>query len=126
MSVALPSLDKEYLSMGEVSRLTGLKAHTLRYWESSFKLLRPMRRASGHRKYTRRDVAAIQRLRELIYERKLTLAGARKVLREEAREGVPSGYSGEAAEMARVLREVKKELSALSVLLNDGDEPSVS
>ena len=51
MSVTLP--EKHYYTIGDVSKMTGVKPHVLRYWEANFKLLRPARRYSGHRKYLR-------------------------------------------------------------------------
>ena len=70
--------EKHFYTIGDVSQLTGTKPHVLRYWESQFKLLKPARRYSGHRKYTRRDVELISRIRFLIHERKFTLAGAKR------------------------------------------------
>jgi DNA-binding transcriptional MerR regulator len=86
MSIALP--EKHYYTIGDVSRLTGTKPHILRYWESQFKLLRPARRYSGHRKFTQRDIDLVNKIRFLILDKKYTLAGAK---REINRQYAPTG-----------------------------------
>jgi DNA-binding transcriptional MerR regulator len=104
--------DKEYYTIGEIGRLAGVKPHVLRYWEREFALLRPIRRASGHRQFTRRDVRTVQRIRELLYDKRFTLEGAKKLMRQEARRGpvqVSMDFDGASA-AAHALREVKAEL----------------
>ena len=48
--------DKLFYSIGEISRLTGVPAYTLRYWEKEFKLLRPETDSRGGRRYRRKDL----------------------------------------------------------------------
>lgn len=110
-SGALP-MEKEYYTIGEIGRIAGVKPHVLRYWEREFSLLRPIRRASGHRQFTRRDVQTVQRIRELLYDKRFTLEGAKKLLRQETRRG-PSQVSLEldgASAAVHVLHEIKAEL----------------
>src|SRR3989338_4707326 len=87
VNFAVPLPEKEYFSIGETSRITGVKPYILRYWEREFSLLRPLCRTSGHRKFTRRDLESIQRIRELLYDRRFTVAGAKKHLKSEVRRG---------------------------------------
>jgi len=75
--------EKNFFSIGEASKITGVKPYVLRYWESEFKLLRPTRRESGHRKYTRKDLELIGEIKELLYEKKFSIAGAKKYLLED-------------------------------------------
>jgi len=75
--------DKNFFSIGEASKITGVKPYVLRYWESEFNLLRPARRESGHRKYTRKDLEVIGEIKELLYEKRFSIAGAKKHLLEE-------------------------------------------
>jgi len=75
--------EKNFFSIGEASKITGVKPYVLRYWESEFKLLRPARRESGHRKYTRPDLEMIAEIKELLYEKKFSIAGAKRYLIEE-------------------------------------------
>ncbi|HPS44991.1 MAG TPA: MerR family transcriptional regulator [Treponemataceae bacterium] len=63
-------------SIGEVERLTGLKAHVLRYWEEVIPFIRPRKDDQGRRYYGDRDVELIERVKYLVQERKYTLEGA--------------------------------------------------
>jgi DNA-binding transcriptional MerR regulator len=116
---ALP--DKEFLSMGEVSRILSVPAYTLRYWETRVGLLRPARRPSGHRRYNRQDVETIIRIKDLIQKQRLTVAGARKALLDEKR-GRKRPEGGEPtlqpSTSAKLLREVKKEIQLLMAELS--------
>ena len=76
-----------YFSIGEVSRLTQVKPYVIRYWESQFGALRPPRRDSGQRKFTQKEVDTILRIKELLHGKRYTIAGAKRVLQQEARRG---------------------------------------
>lgn len=71
-------LDKKYYSITEVTRQTNVKPYILRYWEKSFNLIRPIRLADGKRRYTQEDINTILILRELIYDKKYSVLGAKK------------------------------------------------
>ncbi len=73
---------KEYYSIGEVCDLTGLKPHVLRYWETQFDVLRPNKNRAGNRVYRPKDVEVILLVKNLLYERKYTIEGARQKLKE--------------------------------------------
>src|SRR5271157_4586370 len=73
-----PIPDKNFFSIGEVSRIVQLPCYVLRYWESQFKMLRPLRRASGQRKYMKKDIETIFQVRDLLYNKKFTIEGAKK------------------------------------------------
>ena len=79
-SIAVEIPDKLYFRIGEVDRLTGVKAHTLRYWETEFGRLKPQKSGSGQRRYTRSDIELVLRLKDLLWRRKFTIAGARTAL----------------------------------------------
>ncbi len=76
-----------YFSIGEVSRLTQLKPYVIRYWETQFGALRPPRRDSGQRKFTQKEVDTILRIKELLHGKRYTIAGAKRVLQQDARRG---------------------------------------
>ena len=78
---ALP--DKLFFKIGEVAQIVGVRAHVLRYWESEFAALRPMKTRGSHRVYRRRDVELAVLLRRLLHEEGLTIAGAKRRLREQ-------------------------------------------
>ncbi len=77
--------DKLYYRIGEVETITEIPAYVLRYWESEFKLLRPKKNPAGQRLYRKADLELVLRIKSLLYEERLTLEGAKKRLRGEAR-----------------------------------------
>ena len=80
-----PIAKKEYYSIGEVCRITGLKPHVLRYWETQFKGLVPVKNRAGNRAYRRREIEMVQLVKELLYEKKYTIEGARRRLEDMKR-----------------------------------------
>src|SRR5579872_2577949 len=74
--------EKSLFRIGEVSRLTATKTFVLRYWESEFPSLQPVKSPSGHRLYRREDIEAVFEIKRLLYEEGFTIAGARKHLSE--------------------------------------------
>jgi len=78
---ALPA--KNLFRIGEVSRLTSTKTFVLRFWETEFPQLRPVKSNTGQRMYRRRDVESVLRIKKLLYEDGFTIAGARSQLRDE-------------------------------------------
>lgn len=102
---------KDYFSIGDVKRITGVPEYSVRYWEAEFGLIKPIRLESGHRRYTKEDVYTILKIKDLIYKHKLTLEGAKKQL---------SKYSPHAKMEAKTagtdvkfLSEIKETLSQL-------------
>lgn len=77
--------DKLFFKIGEVCDLVGVQAHVLRYWESEFPMLQPQKNRAGQRTYRRKDVEMVLRIRELLYDEKFTIAGARQKLANEGR-----------------------------------------
>src|SRR5260370_188541 len=77
--------EKKLYRIGEVSRLADLKPFVLRYWETEFPMLQPVKSSSGHRLYRQDDVDMVFRINRLLYDEGFTIAGARRFLRE--REG---------------------------------------
>jgi len=71
---------KLYYKIGEACRITGLPAHVLRFWEKQFQQLNPNKTQSGHRLYRKSDILAALQIKELLYERKFTIKGARELL----------------------------------------------
>ena len=96
----LPDLSgKLYYTIGEVSELTGVKAHVLRYWESEFPHLRPKKGRGGSRRYRKRDIEEIVAIRSLLYDQGYRIAGAKQVL-EQRRRGAAEKPSTEQLAMA--------------------------
>jgi DNA-binding transcriptional MerR regulator len=77
-----PTLERDFYRIGEVSRLTDLKPFVLRYWETEFPMLEPVKSPNGHRLYRQEDVEIVLRIKRLLYDEGFTIAGARRHLRE--------------------------------------------
>lgn len=68
---------KLYYSISEVSELSGVKPHILRFWEKDFSVLRPRKNRAGNRAYKERDLRTVLAIKQLLYEEKYTIKGAR-------------------------------------------------
>src|SRR3954449_3069853 len=77
--------DKLFYKIGEVCEHVGVQPHVLRYWETEFPMLAPQKNRAGQRVYRRKDVEMVLRIRDLLYEEKFTIAGAKKKLADEMR-----------------------------------------
>ena len=74
---------KRYFTIGEVSELCDVKPHVLRYWETEFPSLKPVKRRGNRRYYQRHDVLMVRQIRGLLYEQGYTIGGARLRLEGE-------------------------------------------
>jgi len=99
-------MQQKTYKIGEVASLTGLKTFVLRFWETEFPQLVPIRTPTGQRVYTQKHLDLIARIKTLLYEEKLTIDGARRRLSETGRD-------------APVLRQVYDELLAIRRMLVD-------
>jgi len=110
------SRERLYYRIGEVSRITGLKPHILRYWESEFKVIRPHKGGSLQRLYRRKDLDLILKIKKLLYEDGFTIAGAKKKIRDLERlenkqlklKLAAKGSNGETHELLAALQEELK------------------
>ena len=80
MDKEISLLDKKYYSMSEVSELCSVKPHTLRFWESEFKTLKPVTRKGNRRYYQKDDIQMIRKIQDLLYKEGLTIAGVKRKL----------------------------------------------
>ncbi len=88
------TIEKDFYRIGEVSRLTSLKPFVLRYWETEFPMLEPVKSPSGHRLYRQEDVDMVLRIKRLLYDEGFTIAGARRHLREQNGDSESPGAIG--------------------------------
>ncbi|MBW2368287.1 MAG: MerR family transcriptional regulator [Deltaproteobacteria bacterium] len=102
--------DKLYFKIGEASEIAGVPAYVLRFWESEFKRISPKRTSSGQRLYRRRDIELILRIKDLLYNKKFTIQGAKRRL-----QGKPKAE--EKTTSPRLLSELRSELQAIRNLL---------
>jgi DNA-binding transcriptional MerR regulator len=111
--------EKLYFRIGEVARLCRLPAYVLRFWETEFPQLRPVKSSTGQRMYRKRDVENVLRIRKLLYEDGFTIAGARSQLREEIKGEkkqsalpFPTGAPGDLKHIRQGLKDILQILSA--------------
>jgi DNA-binding transcriptional MerR regulator len=102
--------DKLYFKIGEVTELTDLAAYVLRFWESEFPIISPKRTNSGQRLYRRSDVELILKIKYLLYDKKFTIPGAKKILKNHNRQHVNEIPLND-------LDEIKTELRRIRTLL---------
>jgi DNA-binding transcriptional MerR regulator len=106
--------DKQYLKIGEVARLTSLNSSVLRFWETEFEMLRPMKSHSGQRLYSRQNVQLVFKIKQLLYNEKLTIAGAKNRLARYVRSEEEKSLSENSCEMnKRMLDEIREELRSI-------------
>lgn len=106
--VRLP--DKIYFRIGEVSDFTGIKPYVLRYWESEFPEIQPIRRKS-QRLYDRKAISTVLRIKHMLYDQNFTIAGAKKKLKEEASQKKTTSKSTDLLhELINDLKSVKDSL----------------
>lgn len=117
-------LDKGNYSIGEVSRMTGIKAFVLRYWETEFPMLEPEKGSNGRRSYRQEDVDLILKIKRLLYDEGFTIAGARRHLREGGAAGeadggatIPPGYGAPQLLNRKMLLDMRDSLRAFLTLL---------
>ncbi len=110
--------DKLYFRIGEVSRLCRLPAYVLRFWETEFPQLKPVKSGTGQRMYRQRDVETLLRIKKLLYDEGFTIAGARQQLKDEAKpvrqqSGLPFPKQ-KSAELKKVRQGLQEILGILS------------
>lgn len=84
-----------FRNISEVSSQLDIPAHVLRFWETRFSQVKPVKRSGGRRYYRPGDIALLKRIRSLLYEKGYTIKGAQQVLKEKA--PAPAGGEGKAA-----------------------------
>jgi len=110
--------NKLYFKIGEVGSIAEVEPYVLRYWESEFKAIKPSRTQSKQRIYRKKDVELILEIKKMLYEEKLTIAGARKKLREfNSKDKKQLRFDFNKKDQRKILREIKNELMAIRELL---------
>jgi DNA-binding transcriptional MerR regulator len=120
--------NKLYFRIGEVAKLAAIKPYVLRFWESEFSGLGPKKSGTGHRLYRRKDVELVLEIKRLLYEKRFTIEGARKVLeskpkRETALKPVAvARHQGELfSGTSAFYQEIKRELGEILSLLKQSE-----
>jgi DNA-binding transcriptional MerR regulator len=108
--------DKLYFRIGEIAELCRLPAYVLRFWETEFPQLKPVKSSTGQRMYRHKDVENVLRIKKLLYEQGFTIAGARQQLRTESKvdkKQVPLPFPERSALDLKHIRQGLREILAL-------------
>ncbi len=116
---------KLYYSISEVSDLVGVKPHVLRYWETQFGMLRPRKGRGGARMYRKRDVEVLFDIKQLLYDQRFTIEGAkRKLLDERVSEKDQMGIPFARLDREEAIRGLRADLrELLDFLRHDSPAP---
>ena len=115
-----------YRTISEVSEQLDVPAHVLRFWETKFTQLKPMKRSGGRRYYKASDLDLLTRIRDLLYRDGFTIKGAQKALREkkahatevvEAVQSADAGSSGQQEIIANSIQKLKQLEVRLEALI---------
>ena len=101
-------IKKLYYSIGEVSKLVGLKSYVLRYWETEFKQLNPPKNRAGNRTYRQKDIDLIKKIKDLLHGKKFTIEGARSVISSKN-----SGIIDKETINRKIISQLKNELQQI-------------
>lgn len=101
--------EKDFFSIGEISRKTNIPTHTLRYWEKE-NLIRSVRSGNSQRRYTAESIETIQEIKDLLHIKKLTIEGARKII-NKPRHQRPEIFNVNMSNNETVPKDLKPELS---------------
>ena len=104
-------IKKLYYSIGEVSKMVDLKSYVLRYWETEFKQLSPPKNRAGNRTYRKKDIDLIINIKDLLYNKKFTIEGARSMLGNKK--------SSKSLLLEKQLDTIKKELLEIIRIINE-------
>ena len=109
-----PIPDKLYYKIGEVSKITGVKPHVLRYWESEFRAIRPYKTRSLQRLYRKRDIELVLKIKKLLYEDLFTIPGAKRKIKGSPDKPKQMELQFDKKAYKRIFTEIKRELKEIT------------
>ena len=118
MSKLQPKVKKLYYSIGEVSEITGLKAYVLRYWETEFSQLSPSKNRAGNRTYRQKDIDMIFEIKDLLYSKKFTIDGARKMLQEKE-STIKNAIEDRSDKKRLIIKKIKDDLTEILSIIKE-------
>jgi DNA-binding transcriptional MerR regulator len=115
MDIIIP--EKAYFRIGEVSKILDVEPHVIRYWETEFGTVKPVRTKTAQRLYRKKDVQELVSIRDLLYFQRFTIDGAKKqLLKIRVKEKPEKGDEEEEKLILikRELQQIKDIISSLS------------
>lgn len=99
-----PNIENKTYKIGQIAAILGLKPFVLRFWETEFPALQPIRTPKGQRLYTEAHLRLLKTIQRLMHEEGMTLEGARRKLAELERQGdLKSALTRELMEIRSIL-----------------------
>ena len=113
-------IKKLYFSISEVAELTGLKQYVLRYWETEFEELKPSKNRAGNRIYKERDIEYIRKIKDLLYNKKFTIEGARNYLYQMGKkERTGEVTASQDEQPKKLIKSIQNELEEILHILEE-------
>ena len=107
-------IKKLYYSIGEVSKMVDLKSYVLRYWETEFKQLAPPKNRAGNRTYRQKDIDLVFQIKDLLYNKKYTIEGARSMLSSKS-----DHKKSSVSKSSNTILILRKELEKIISIINE-------
>lgn len=122
------NIKKLYYSISEVSQITSLKKHVLRYWESEFPALQPGKNRAGNRTYKLEDIKILFLIKKLLYEEKFTIEGAKQKLKSLLSEKNNPYLQLSLGDLQKgdLLMEIRRELRSLLEFIDNKEHAGTS
>ena len=109
--------DKLYYKIGEVGKITGVKPHILRYWESEFREIRPYKTRSLQRLYRKKDIEIVLKIKKLLYEDLFTIPGAKRKIKDSPNKAKQMELQFDKKAYKKIFMEIKRELKVITQTL---------
>ena len=106
---------KLYYTLGQVTAMLGVEKNDVRQWEKEFSVIKPVRNRAGNRSYLERDLPVLFYIKELLFDKRLTVDEARSELRKLHKKDIES----ETLHLKKLLAEMKMEVGEIRSLLKD-------
>lgn len=106
--------EKAYFRIGEVSKILNVESYVIRYWETEFKSVKPVRTKSAQRLYRKKDVQELLIIKDLLYSQRFTIDGAKKQLAKMRQEVTPEEKLSDREKLILIKRELEQIKSIIS------------
>jgi DNA-binding transcriptional MerR regulator len=106
--------EKAYFRIGEVSKILGVEPYVIRYWETEFKTVKPVRTTAAQRLYRKKDVQELLNIKNLLYSQQFTIDGAKKQLIKMQRSDNPEKADEEKEKLTLIKRELQQIRNIIS------------